>query len=80
MGKGVNGYIPLTEKQIEQINEVKDIGLRLGELFDRIESLSSISTVEADRCDRRSLALARTNIQTGIMWGVRAIAKPDGFC
>ena len=29
--------------------------------------------------DQRALAIARTELQTGLMWAVRAVARPQGF-
>lgn len=67
----IAGYRDLTEDEIAHMNALKRKGAELGELMDEIAELPGI--------DGRALAIARTELQTGLMWGVRAIARPGGF-
>jgi hypothetical protein len=39
----------------------------------------ALSVDDMPGIDRRSVALARTNMQQGFMWLVRSIAQPDSF-
>lgn len=48
---------------------------RLGEEVD-----TSIKLLDSRaETDKRSLAIAKTNLQTGIMWLKRSILQPDSF-
>lgn len=64
------------------MNECKDVGLRLGELVDRVNSFV-VNNIDggagANENPLRSVAIARTDLQTGMMWLTRAVAKPKGF-
>lgn len=70
----VIGYRPLTEEQKRLMNQAKELGNQLGEF---IENLNCSTEFDADG---RCLAIARTEIQTGLMWLNRAIAQPETFC
>jgi hypothetical protein len=67
----IKGYRPLSDAEIDLINDIKTQGEKMGVA---IEASGAIPGV-----DQRWLAIARTNIQQGIMAWVRAITKPDGF-
>jgi hypothetical protein len=67
----ISGYRELTEAEIAAMNEAKAMGNAIGGLLDRMKELPGV--------DQRALAIARTELQTGIMWAVRAVARPDGF-
>lgn len=69
--KKISGYRDLSEDDIFAINQAKEIGNTLGDMIKGLESNITI--------DKRCLALAKTNLQQGIMWLVRSIAKPEGF-
>jgi hypothetical protein len=87
MTKVVTGHRPLSETQIARMNEIKTAGRELGALLEKI-ILDDGSAVMKDGAvcsphesiDSHCMAIAKTKIQTGIMWAVRAIAKPEGFC
>ena len=70
--KEVIGYKHLTDEQKELMNRVKALGNELGDLLDDLYA--------NEETDKRSLAIAKTEIQTGLMWANRAIAKPSTFC
>jgi len=67
----IKGYRDLSKEEIDLINSVKEMGRHLNVL------LTVIS--DRDDTDQRWLALARTDLQKGIMFLVRSIAKPEGF-
>jgi hypothetical protein len=81
-GDKVAGYRKLNDTEIDLINEVKQAGANLGSLLDRISSLSNTDKADGDpviEIDPRWLAMARTDLQVGIMKLVRSIARPQGF-
>lgn len=60
------------------MNEAKILGNQIGEFIDEISM-----TVDIDDhpiADGRCLAVARTEMQTAMMWLNRAIAQPETFC
>jgi hypothetical protein len=67
----ISGYRELTEAEIAAMNEAKAMGNAIGGLLDRMKELPGV--------DQRALAIARTELQTGIMWAVRAVARPESF-
>lgn len=67
----ISGYRELSQTEIDLINKAKTLGNQVGELIGEIGSLDGV--------DQRALAIARTELQTGQMWLIRAIAKPAGF-
>jgi hypothetical protein len=69
--KKISGYRDLTEAEIALINEVKDEGERLRALLLRVKGIAGV--------DQRAVAIAQTELQTAMMWLVRAIARPEGF-
>jgi hypothetical protein len=72
----VIGYTELSEEQKALMNKVKEKGNELGELIDNIPDLIGGDDNESAGCR----ALAKTYIQTGLMWLNRSIAKPRTFC
>ena len=72
----VIGYNELSEEQKALMNKVKEKGNELGELIDNIPDLIGGDDNDAARCR----ALAKTYIQTGMMWLNRSIARPRTFC
>ena len=68
----IAGYRDLTQQEIDLINEIKKNGNDLGLAIDVIEKWPGV--------DRRMVAIARTQIQLGLMALIRAIARPQGFC
>ena len=62
----------MTDEDIEGLLKACE---RMGEEIDTcINLLSSRSDI-----DKRCLAIAKTNLQTGVMWLKRSILQPDGF-
>jgi hypothetical protein len=66
----ITGYRDLTAEEIGTINELKSQEAAMMEAFTIFESNADLN--------KRSLAIARTHLQTGYMWLIRALARPNG--
>lgn len=84
----IKGYRELTEHEVNLMNAVKDQAQELQATIDQLESyrtaqldgdprdeLSVQQILESSRC----LSIAKNELQTGMMWLVRAVALPDSF-
>ncbi len=67
----IAGYRDLSQDDIDLMNEMKSQERDMLAALDAFEQ-------QGDRFNRRSLAIARTNLQTGYMWLIRALARPNG--
>lgn len=67
----VTGYRQLNEAEANLMNEVKDKGVELGELVDKLRSVEGL--------DGRWISIGATDLQTGLMALVRSIARPTTF-
>lgn len=67
----ISGYRDLSAEEIAAMNAVKAKGEELRQMLDGMAQLPGI--------DGRALAIARTELQTGLMWAVRAVARPTTF-
>ena len=67
----IKGYRELTQEEINLMNEVKQEGVELGDLFEKLEKIESL--------DKRWLAIGKTDLQKGLMATTRAIARPEFF-
>ncbi len=67
----ISGYRDLSEAEIALMNEVKGMGAQLALLVEKVQKTPDI--------DPRCAAIAKTELQTGLMWLTRAIARPEGF-
>lgn len=66
----VKGYSKLTKHQIMVMNVIKE---KEQEILSILEGMKY-----NENYNQRSLALAISNIQTGFMWAVRSVARPNG--
>lgn len=66
----VKGYSKLTKHQIMVMNVIKE---KEQEILSILEGMKY-----NEDYNQRSLALAISNIQTGFMWAVRSVARPNG--
>lgn len=82
--KKITGYRDLSEKEIDLMNRIKahatateTLLLEVDELRNQkgISELGHSGREESFRC----LRLAKTNLQQGFMWFVRAVALPSSF-
>ena len=60
-------YIKLSDEQIEQVNVLKEKAEELENLFNLLSPVGERS--EASRC----MAIARTNLETSIMYAVKSV-------
>lgn len=67
----ISGYRELDATEIDAMNRVKAKAEEVGALLGEIGQIPGL--------DGRALAIARTDLQTGFMWAVRAIARPTTF-
>lgn len=67
----IAGYRELSQQEIDAMNALKAKGAEMSMQLDALAELPGI--------DKRALAIAKTELQTGMMWAVRAIAQPQGF-
>ena len=67
----IAGYRELSQQEIDAMNAVKAKAEEVGLQLDALRDMPGI--------DQRALAIAKTELQTGFMWAVRAIAQPSGF-
>jgi hypothetical protein len=67
----IKGYRNLTEEEVSAINEIKDIGEKLGNLIEKLESIETTDTWW--------LTVGKTDLQKGLMAITRSVAKPNSF-
>lgn len=67
----ISGYRELSQQEIDAMNAIKKIGDEAGFLIEKLQEVPGI--------DQRALAIAKTELQTGFMWAVRSVAKPESF-
>jgi len=84
--KKIKGYRDLSQEEINLMNKIKAKGEEVGELINEFNKMRDVDadiigklTNEQLAETRRTLALAKTKLQTGFMWFVRAVALPDSF-
>ena len=81
--KKITGYRDLSQAEIDLMNKIKAHAEQTATLLDEVKELrldmkadmAPVQVHESMRC----LALAKTNLQTGQMWFVRAVALPNSF-
>lgn len=83
--KKIKGYRDLTQSEIDLMNRVKDHAEKTKQILDEV-SLLRFNDIENGLLDHdqmieapRCLEKARTHLQEGQMWFVRAIALPNSF-
>lgn len=70
MQPAIQGYRKFDQATSDAINEIKELGGHVEAMLVKATSAGA---------DPRALALARTNLQQGAMWWIRALAKPEGL-
>ena len=94
MDRQIKGYRDLSQDEINLMNEIKRHAEKTQELLNQVcdlrtrqkEKLDELFDHPVDGLDyrqidesRRCLTLAKTNLQQGNMWFVRAVALPNSF-
>jgi hypothetical protein len=78
----ITGYRPLGEGEAALMNEVKEVGQRVGELVAKLRT-ATVTRVgvaaEVVACDQRWVSIGATDLQQGFMALTRAIAQPTTF-
>lgn len=67
----IKGYRELNAEEIVLMNEIKEHGVTLGALVEKIRA-------QADT-DKRWVSIGATDLQTGLMALTRSVAKPTFF-
>ena len=67
----ISGYRELEEEEIALMNEIKAMGLGLGQMIEKLRSTEGL--------DQRWVSIGATDLQTGLMALTRAVAKPTFF-
>lgn len=79
----ISGYRALTLKEESRINRIKAIGNDLQDEIDAVRTEIATDMGYEDSEERneamRWLAIAKTDLQKGMMAMIRSIARPKGF-
>ena len=67
----VTGYRQLNEQEAALMNEIKAHGVQIGTLVEKLRATQGI--------DQRWVSIGATDLQTGTMALVRAVAQPTTF-
>lgn len=67
----ITGYRDLSQEEIDTMNEIKQKGVELGELVEKVKALPGV--------DPRWAAIGTTDLQTGLMALTRSVARPTTF-
>ena len=65
----IKGYRELTQEEIDLVNNVKELGIAIGDFINAIPKSA----------DKRWVSIGKTHMQQGLMALTRAIAQPDFF-
>lgn len=71
----IKGYRDLTEAEIAMMNELKELEARLANSLHGLE-MTVKNIAPADTEAMRWIAVARTNLETGMMYAIKAVARP----
>lgn len=66
----ITGYRDLTDREVALMNTIKGLAREVAELWLQVRD-------DVPDVDLRALRVARTELQDGFMWFVRAVARPD---
>lgn len=69
--RAIKGYRELTDPEINVMNDIKAQGEQLGALVATLKQMPEL--------DQRWVSIGATDLQTGLMALVRAVAKPTTF-
>lgn len=67
----ITGYRQLDEREAALMNEIKQKGVELGDLVEKLRSNGDL--------DQRWVSIGATDLQTGLMALVRSVARPTSF-
>lgn len=77
----ITGYRDLTQQEIDAMNEIKAVGVQVGELCEKLASLAAKpgQPITPGQLDGRWVAIGKTHLQEGFMALTRAVAQPTSF-
>lgn len=78
----ISGYRELSQEEIDLMNEIKAHGVELQATIEKVHAFLDADNAEHGSPDaeaRRWAAIAKTDLQTGLMALTRAIARPTFF-
>lgn len=67
----IKGYRELSQDEINLMNQIKELGVEIGSLVEKLESM--------DESDKRWVEIGKTDLQQGLMALTRSITKPTFF-
>lgn len=67
----IKGYRDLTQDEINAMNTIKEVGAQLEALVEKVGFIAGV--------EQRWVAIARTDLQTGLMALTRSVARPTTF-
>jgi len=70
--KQIKGYRDLSQDEIDLMNEIKAIGVQLGDLVQALRE-------HGGSLDQRWISIGATDLQTGLMALTRGVAQPTTF-
>ncbi len=74
----IKGYRELGQEEIDLMNEVKQKGIELGELVNKLIEISNPFSAE-DSQPLRWISIGKTHLQQGLMALTRSIENPEFF-
>lgn len=77
--KMIKGYRDLSQEEIDLVNKIKAAGDVMEGVCLLVERHGQEAARSAGGIDPRWLAIARTDLQKGLMALTRAVTKPEGF-
>lgn len=67
----IKGYRDLSQSEVDLMNKLKDVAVEVGNWVDIV--------MDDPDTDKGWAAIAKTDLQTGFMALIRAVAKPETF-
>jgi len=67
----IDGYRQLNEQEASLMNKIKSHGFELGKLVAELRN--------TDGLDQRCVSVGATELQAGLMWLTRGVARPTHF-
>jgi predicted ribonuclease toxin of YeeF-YezG toxin-antitoxin module len=73
----IKGYRELSQRDIDIMNDIKEMGAKVGELVEKLTVKPGY--VGDEDANQRWVAIAKTHLQQGFMALTRSVAKPTFF-
>jgi hypothetical protein len=72
MSESITGYRKLSQDELDIVNELKRVETTL------VKTAALVESGAPDRESARWISLARTHLETGMMFLVKAVTRPTG--